>query len=146
MQRDANEKNASFEESKELCRRLAPTLPNKRALADDEEVVGEDTDDDDYNASDYQLPSTQYTKPTRKVVCRRYQASKRRASRHLIMQNVRKLEPGRRYVFQVVLTKAKGRSLTYEQVWTATRSRDQCAQVAAELDVMKRKRHSNRIH
>lgn len=44
------------------------------------------------------------------------------------MQEVRKLAPGRRYVFQVEISKGRGsgRRLYYEQVWAETKPEAQC--------------------
>lgn len=42
------------------------------------------------------------------------------------MQEVRKLSPGRQYVFQVEITKGRGRRLHYEQVFAETKPESQC--------------------
>ena len=67
-----------------------------------------------------------HSMPVRKILCKRYQKSSKRRFNNKIIQTIRRLSPGQRYVFQVMLTKNRGRTLTYEQVWVSTKSRYHC--------------------
>ncbi|XP_054154978.1 protein NDNF-like [Oppia nitens] len=63
----------------------------------------------------------------RKVQCKRYQKwSSRRRFGNKIIQSVKRLTAGQTYVFQVLVTKHRGRTLAYEQVWATTKQRYQC--------------------
>ncbi|XP_076368196.1 protein NDNF-like isoform X1 [Tachypleus tridentatus] len=57
----------------------------------------------------------------KEVMCRRYNRYSRNRFQGLIMQKVKGLEPGKSYVFKVLVTKARGKTLPYEQVWVTTR-------------------------
>lgn len=59
--------------------------------------------------------STRYT-----VLCRRYHKFSKRRFNDVIMQRVRGLHPGTTYLFEVQVTKVKGKMLPYEQVWATT--------------------------
>ena len=120
MQRDADLINSSFKETRELCSKINPSRTNKRSLiVRQDSSMPEDDDDDDDDDEE------RFVAPTRKVICRRYKSSKRRRS-NLIMQEIRHLQPGKRYIFQVVVTKGRGRSLNYEQLWTETKENNAC--------------------
>ncbi len=43
------------------------------------------------------------------------------------MQEVRRLTPGKQYIFQVVISKGKGRSLNYEQIWAEAKDSGSCS-------------------
>ncbi|XP_035217208.1 protein NDNF-like isoform X2 [Stegodyphus dumicola] len=54
------------------------------------------------------------------VLCRRYHRFSKRRFNNVIMQRVRGLHPGTTYLFEVQVTKVKGKMLPYEQVWANT--------------------------
>ncbi|KAG8179310.1 hypothetical protein JTE90_016415, partial [Oedothorax gibbosus] len=56
----------------------------------------------------------------RTVLCRRYHRFSKRRFNNLVMQRVKGLQPGTRYLFEVQVTKVKGQMLPYEQVWAMT--------------------------
>ena len=64
--------------------------------------------------------------PVRKVLCKRYQKSSKRRFNNKIIQTIKRLSPGQKYVFQVMITKNRGRTLPYEQVWVSTKPKYQC--------------------
>ncbi|KAG8179311.1 hypothetical protein JTE90_016416 [Oedothorax gibbosus] len=57
------------------------------------------------------------------VLYRRYHSFSKRRFKNLVIQLVKRRQPGTRYLFEVPLTKIKGQVLTYEQLnilWTMT--------------------------
>lgn len=56
------------------------------------------------------------------VLCRRYHRFSKRRFNNVIMQRVKGLKPGTTYLFEVQVTKVKGKMLPYEQVWATTHS------------------------
>ncbi|XP_015923673.1 protein NDNF [Parasteatoda tepidariorum] len=54
------------------------------------------------------------------VLCRRYHRFSKRRFNNLIMQKIKGLHPGMTYLFEVQVTKVKGKMLPYEQVWATT--------------------------
>lgn len=54
------------------------------------------------------------------VLCRRYHKFSKRRFNNVIMQRVRGLHPGTTYLFEVQVTKVKGKMLPYEHVWATT--------------------------
>ncbi|XP_054712493.1 protein NDNF-like [Uloborus diversus] len=54
------------------------------------------------------------------VLCRRYHKFSKRRFNNVIMQKVKGLLPGTNYLFEVQVTKVKGKMLPYEQVWATT--------------------------
>lgn len=69
--------------------------------------------------------STEGSSTRHTVLCRRYHKFSKRRFNDVIMQRVRGLHPGTTYLFEVQVTKAKGRMLPYEQVWATTH--DNCS-------------------
>ncbi|XP_064457131.1 protein NDNF-like [Ornithodoros turicata] len=55
-----------------------------------------------------------------KVTCRRYHRFSRQRFQDVIMQKVNRLRPDASYVFQVLVTKLRGKTLPYEPVWATT--------------------------
>ncbi|CAG2117203.1 unnamed protein product [Medioppia subpectinata] len=78
------------------------------------EANNNDIDSDDTNDS------------LRKVLCKRYHKSSKRRFNNKIIQSVRGLSSGQTYVFLVMITKYRGKTLAYEQVWATTRPKYQC--------------------
>ncbi|XP_067122804.1 LOW QUALITY PROTEIN: protein NDNF-like [Centruroides vittatus] len=61
------------------------------------------------------------SKGKQKVLCRRYHRFSRYRFNNVILQEIKGLEPATTYVFEVQVTKFRGKTLTYEQVWATTR-------------------------
>lgn len=55
-----------------------------------------------------------------KILCRRYHRFSKHRFQNVIMQKVRKLRQETTYVFEIFVTKARGRTLAYEKVWATT--------------------------
>lgn len=62
----------------------------------------------------------------RKVLCRRYHKLSKRRFNNVIVQKVKRLSPGNKYVFQVMITKYRGRTVSYEPVWVSTKPKFHC--------------------
>jgi hypothetical protein len=104
-QREAHNHHSAFSQSKNVC----SNIDNNN---------NDSVTNDDFNDN--------YGNPARKVLCRRYHKSSKRRFNNIIMQNVKRLSSGTKYVFQVMLTKYRGRTLSYEQVWVSTKNKYQC--------------------
>ncbi|KAL1434502.1 hypothetical protein MTO96_011596 [Rhipicephalus appendiculatus] len=63
---------------------------------------------------------TKLAEKSGKVSCRRYHRFSKHRFQNVIMQKIRKLQPDTTYVFEVLVTKARGRTLAYEKVWATT--------------------------
>lgn len=61
------------------------------------------------------------SKGKQKILCRRYHRFSRYRFNNVILQEIKNLEPATTYVFEIQVTKFRGRTLTYEQVWVTTR-------------------------
>ncbi|KAM7304925.1 protein NDNF [Ixodes scapularis] len=63
---------------------------------------------------------TKAVEKTGKITCRRYHRFSKHRFGNVIMQKIRKLQPETTYVFEILVTKARGRTLAYEKVWATT--------------------------
>nr|XP_027203964.1 uncharacterized protein LOC113797735 [Dermatophagoides pteronyssinus] len=118
LQRDAKYGH-SFEESKNFCQKIKSPPPS--TIDRQSSSQNNDLDDMIYWNDRYQ---NEHSYPTRKVLCRRYRTQKR-INNDLIMQQIKKLQPGRQYIFMIQI-KGRKNQLNYEQIYVETKNFDEC--------------------
>ncbi|XP_075592025.1 protein NDNF isoform X2 [Dermatophagoides farinae] len=148
LQRDAKYGHG-FEESKHLCQKIKPPTINRRSSSP------KDSDNDNDNNVNHMVVLddrylNEHSYPTRKVLCRRYRTQKR-INNNLIMQQIKKLQPGRQYIFMITI-KGRKNQLNYEQIYADTKDDGECSVMNRnnymddndELDRERRKRWRGR--
>ncbi|OTF74078.1 hypothetical protein BLA29_001131 [Euroglyphus maynei] len=115
LQRDAKYGHG-FEESKHLCQKIKPPTINRRSSNANNTYDDNDNDIDEILNDRY---LNEHSYPTRRVLCRRYRTQKR-INNDLIMQQIKKLQPGRQYIFTITI-KGRKNQLNYEQIYVDTK-------------------------